>query len=232
MKDLREIKNRYEFQLENRQLVLIFAGMVLILILAFILGILFGRGFSSSDESQAASVMEVPVKAVPAAVEVAKKSEIKEESLKTGKDDKDREELMKRLDAEKVPTALPEESEDKDAEKAVEPKPETVKAEPPESPKPTEATEKKDDGTALPASSTGPYTIQLASFREKPEAEALVAKLKKDKYPAYIIEADLGPKGMWYRVRVGHYPDMSLAEKALKIIQSREKTFKDAFITH
>ena len=42
-------------------------------------------------------------------------------------------------------------------------------------------------------------------------------------YPAFVVEADLGKKGLWYRVRIGPYVDSAAAKLAQKTIEKREK---------
>ena len=62
-----------------------------------------------------------------------------------------------------------------------------------------------------PAATTGPggYVAQLASFRDEPSARAELKKLQK-KFPslmglsADIQKADLGAKGIYYRLRAGY----------------------------
>lgn len=64
---------------------------------------------------------------------------------------------------------------------------------------------------AAPASATGKgdYVVQLAAFRDEPSARAAYAKLQ-DKFPALkslsadIQKADLGAKGIYYRLRAGY----------------------------
>jgi cell division protein FtsN len=47
------------------------------------------------------------------------------------------------------------------------------------------------------------FTVQIASFSLKSEAEALKSKLSGKGYNVYIAESNQGNKGTWYRVRVG-----------------------------
>lgn len=95
---------------------------------------------------------------------------------------------------------------------------------------PTSAKEKdQPDKTAIPkievkpppAESTGPVTartdagdtagkdakltIQAASLKDLKDADALVKKLKGQGYPAYKTLAVIPDKGIWFRIRVGHY---------------------------
>ena len=65
------------------------------------------------------------------------------------------------------------------------------------------------------ASATGGFVVQLAAFRDEPSALAAFKKLQK-KYPslaslsADVQKADLGAKGIYYRLRAG-YIDKSSA---------------------
>ncbi len=243
MRDLRDVKNRFEFQFDNRQLVLICAGMVLILILAFILGIIFGTSYSSSEPigvASAAPLDAAPGEGIIEADLSESEMEAEEEagSLPLDDEDKDREELMKKLEQEKFPAALAGDSvasSTVEAEPTDEEKPEetgTVPVEKAEEVKKPAEAPKKEAAPAPPASSSnGLYTIQLASSQNRDEAEALIKRLRTGRYDAYIVEVDLGSKGIWYRVRVGHYETREMAEKALKIIQTRENDFEDAWIT-
>jgi cell division protein FtsN len=62
-----------------------------------------------------------------------------------------------------------------------------------------------------PESST--FTVQVASFPLRSEAEALKNKLAGKGYNAFIAESHLGDKGTWYRVRVGKKLDQEAAKE-------------------
>jgi cell division protein FtsN len=47
------------------------------------------------------------------------------------------------------------------------------------------------------------YTVQLASYRERREAEAVRDKLVAKGVAAFLLESRLADKGVWYRLRVG-----------------------------
>ncbi|MDH5527793.1 MAG: SPOR domain-containing protein [Nitrospirota bacterium] len=59
-----------------------------------------------------------------------------------------------------------------------------------------------------------PYTLQVASFSRRAGADELSHRLSKSGYEAYVKSVDLGSRGTWYRVRVGHYPDADEARWA------------------
>jgi len=49
------------------------------------------------------------------------------------------------------------------------------------------------------------FTIQIASLKDSGIADRLVSRLKKEGYPAYRSIGKIPGKGIWYRVRVGHF---------------------------
>jgi len=60
------------------------------------------------------------------------------------------------------------------------------------------------------ASSPQPYTVQVLATRNRKEAEALAADLKRQGYGAFLTPVeDTG--GKWYRVRIGRYDDPQAA---------------------
>jgi DedD protein len=56
MKGLKEIKSRFEFSLDNRQVVLIISGVILVLMLSFVMGTLFGKNLGAVAAADKAKV--------------------------------------------------------------------------------------------------------------------------------------------------------------------------------
>jgi cell division septation protein DedD len=83
-------------------------------------------------------------------------------------------------------------------------------------PKPTKTPEVNTSTGNLPNSlaGNGKFTVQVRATQSQNEAEALGKKLRSAGLEAYVVRADLGAKGIWYRVRVGRYQSMSEAQKA------------------
>lgn len=86
-------------------------------------------------------------------------------------------------------------------------KPEIAKK-PAPAPKPAPKPEpKKQPASSDPLSTlakkvtTGPYVVQIASFKNKTYADEERAKLNKILPDVFVVRADLGEKGVWYRVR-------------------------------
>lgn len=66
------------------------------------------------------------------------------------------------------------------------------------------------------------FTLQLSSFRERAEADSFYDKLKTAGFDPYIVEAEVAGKGMWYRVRLGHYSSYEAAIKAKKEFEASQ----------
>ncbi len=78
--------------------------------------------------------------------------------------------------------------------------------------------------TAVPTVAVnGTHAVQIGSFNSAGDAIALKQKMLKMDYPAFVVEADLGEKGLWYRVRVGPYADSNKAKQMQKLLEDKEK---------
>lgn len=75
----------------------------------------------------------------------------------------------------------------------------------------------------VPAATDGAFVVQAAAFREATDARGLQARLAGKGYAVYTQEANLGEKGVWYRVFVGPYPSASAAETAVRRLKAEEK---------
>ena len=58
-------------------------------------------------------------------------------------------------------------------------------------------------------------TVQIASLKDPKKADRMVAELKKKGYPAYRSMGKIPGRGIWYRVRVGHYKSKTEAKTML-----------------
>ena len=62
-------------------------------------------------------------------------------------------------------------------------------------------------GLAIPEGKlpTGRYTLNIASFRDKGNADRLMKELEDKGYEAFVEKANIPGKGTWYRVAVGRF---------------------------
>lgn len=71
------------------------------------------------------------------------------------------------------------------------------------------------------------FSIQVFSFMDKSRADKALESVKQSGYNAYMEVSDLGPKGVFYRVRIG---DIATEAEAKKILEEVRKNFKSGFI--
>ncbi|MEW6615254.1 MAG: SPOR domain-containing protein [Thermodesulfobacteriota bacterium] len=67
------------------------------------------------------------------------------------------------------------------------------------------------------------YAVQVGAFPKKEHARKMANKLKKKGYPVYIVSSNIPMKGMWHRVRVGHFQDLKKAKKFGLTIEMKER---------
>lgn len=84
------------------------------------------------------------------------------------------------------------------------------------------------EAAAKPAAAGPPTKIQLASLRTPDEAREEWTRLKRDnpdllgKFTAVAVKADLGERGIWYRVEAGPVGDRAAAVKLCKALKERD----------
>ena len=69
----------------------------------------------------------------------------------------------------------------------------------------------------------GSHAVQIGSFSKAGDAIALKNRMLDKDYPAFVREADLGDKGLWYRVRIGPYADSETAGEVLRHLEKNEQ---------
>ena len=97
--------------------------------------------------------------------------------------------------------------------------------------KPVKVVTEKTSKSKMPeVVSSGTHAVQIGSFGSVGDAIALKKKMLAKDYPAFVAEADLGKKGLWYRVRIGPYKNSATAQIAQKILEEREHI--KGFVSH
>ncbi len=77
--------------------------------------------------------------------------------------------------------------------------------------------------TAPIASSDGAFVVQVASFRTSKDAGKLAIRLKSYNLTTFVESADLGDKGVWYRVLTGPYENREKADQAADLLREKER---------
>ncbi len=70
-----------------------------------------------------------------------------------------------------------------------------------------------------PPNDLGEYTVQIGASQERTEAARLEGRARSAGLKPYVVEANLGSKGTWYRVRVGAFHDKEAANRFRKDVE-------------
>ncbi|MDT8419240.1 MAG: SPOR domain-containing protein [Desulfuromonadales bacterium] len=214
--------------MERKQALTLLVLVLVVSLSSFTLGVIVGRRGAERDMTQSypeprrIMVAEVPQQPpLPVAEEEAKPAE--EEKL-TFYDNLSRGETVPLGSGINLP---PEEKKAEEVKPQPKPAPQPPPAEEkaPEPPAPAKAPAVVEGmPTSIPpADAGGTYSVQVGAFSSVADAGRLKKSLIKKGYPVFIAEADLGPKGLWYRVRLGPYADPDTAKKALLIADQKDK---------
>lgn len=216
--------SRSQRRIERKQVVLVVLLILAVAGVSFFVGVLFGqRGgplsdFSSHVEKPSLSTVTTIAPSPPPAPELAEVAEVAEEkperltfydNLPKGNQaplgsgiNLPPEQKKPEIEAKKIDSAKP-------ASLPPEPIPMTKPAVAP---------------VAAPvASSDGAFVVQVASFRTWEDAGKLASRLKTYKMTTYVESADLGEKGVWYRVLAGPYDNRESADQAAGLLKEKER---------
>lgn len=240
MRDLRKVKNKYEFRLDNRQLALLFAAGLLIFVLLFTLGVMVGRDWREWEQSRKSTLSSEQ----PAITQVEEEGLLEDDVLPT------LEEAVPEGKSSKKPTSStteiasspqsPKEMEYTFYETLPQKEPAKTKLEiPPEEKEVKKVKEEKKSvketapkeelaATQPHLSEEGKYTVQVSSFTEREKATDLVTRLIRKKYSAYITSTQIS-QTTWYRVRVGQFATREEAQKFALTLKKKEKL--NTFVT-
>ena len=75
-----------------------------------------------------------------------------------------------------------------------------------------------------PPRNVGKYTVQLGATQSRTEAVQLASRSSAAGLKAYVAEARLPGKGVWYRVRVGAFTDKPAAERYRRDVERELRT--------
>ena len=77
----------------------------------------------------------------------------------------------------------------------------------------------------------GRFTVQVASYKHRSDADILAANLRREGYPVFVVSADIPGKGRWYRVRVGTFRTRRQARDFGENLKQKERSVKSVFVT-
>ena len=214
---VQQVKSRTQRRMEKKQAVLLVVLLFGISLVSFFLGIMVGR----SGTTSAVVNTETVTKPLPVSPVLAEPS--KAEPL-VAAEPEPKKEVLTFYDAlpkgEQPPLGsginLPPESKT----------PEKSESSPGVTAPVAEVPAVPDKAVAPPVpkmAAQGAYVIQVASFKQLPDATALRDRLVKNGYAVFTQEANLAEKGVWYRVMVGPYAGSEAAGQAAEHLKIEER---------
>lgn len=236
MRDANRLKEKYDLSLDNRQIVSLFIGGIVVLGSVFVLGVVVGKKLASDERtSQAPDLLSALDQKADALKPV--------EPPLTFQDELTRKEPEARSAEVPKPVEPPKPVEQKKAEMAAapaareeaEPEPAPVEKPAPEVPTrsmaPNGGLEEAFVRATKPqeAAPDGAWTLQLSASQDRAEADRFASKLREKGYAPFVVEAQVPGRGTWYRVRMGSFASKEAANRYLQ--DFRRETQIEAFVT-
>jgi cell division septation protein DedD len=75
-----------------------------------------------------------------------------------------------------------------------------------------------------PPRDVGAYTVQVGASQDRSEIARLEGRVRAAGLDPYVVEAKLGAKGTWYRVRVGSFRDKDSANRFREDVERELRT--------
>ncbi|HET9685217.1 MAG TPA: SPOR domain-containing protein, partial [Gemmatimonadaceae bacterium] len=75
-----------------------------------------------------------------------------------------------------------------------------------------------------PPHDPGAYTVQVGASQDRSEIARLESRVRGAGLKPYVVEARLGARGTWYRVRVGSFRDKDSANRFRKDVERELRT--------
>jgi DedD protein len=233
----------HEIQLSGKQLVFLFMMTTAVSVVIFLCGVLVGRGVRNERAGEPtdaaltrpASAPVAGTQALPPAGQAQLPTPVTEQAgakaapaeppSPPGDDELT---YRKRLESEKAP-AEKLKAQGTTARTDARPQPvnpETVRPEPPPTPKSAPAASAAKGATETPATAgarPGRWVVQLVALRDRGAASSIVQRLSGKGYPAFIVNPAGSASSQIFKVQVGRYDDRGEAEQVARRLEKEEK---------
>lgn len=211
MRDSDRLKEKLEVSLDNRQIFYLFFGSAVVACLVFVIGVLVGKKLENRKFQQ---------KPPSAADELAL---IDRDTKLAAKGLTFHEQLIK-PDARSTKNVPPEVAEWRDMGRGPGTKANRASVVALRDRGGDRANDKLSPAAARRAVAKAVkknYTLQVSAFKSKVEADQMIKKLQKNGYRPYVVASKLPNRGVWYRVRLGTYPNWTQAVAAKKKFEDK-----------
>jgi DedD protein len=196
MRDISQMRDKVEVSLESQQIAALAFGALVLLCSVFALGLALGRRLaeeapravelSALDAQATLPEQKKPVAEAPPAEKPVRKAEpLRVAAVGQAPPDGTRSEMVIPAPSQKTLIV----------------------------PAPPRAQDNRAIVLTPPPRDLGAYTIQIGASPDRAEAQRLELKARAAGLKPYVVEANLGAKGTWYRVRVGSFSDKQRAAR-------------------
>jgi cell division septation protein DedD len=208
MRDVDRLREKTQVSLDDRQIAALAVGALLLLGGVFALGLLVGKHLAAQAQ--------------PATTEIALEDTAPPKAAQG------------RAPAVHVAQAAPAEPPRPPA--VIPPPKPAVTVPPPEKPAVVapekEKVKEKPIVLTPPPKELGDYTVQVGASQDRAEAQRIEQKARAAGLKPYVVEADLGSRGTWYRVRVGAFKDKDSAGRFRKDVERELRSAAVVMSTH
>lgn len=255
MRDTHKLKEKYELSLDNRQIVSLTVASLIVLGGVFMLGVVVGKKLAGEvaepkpaadlltqldEKSKALEQVQADASDLTFQDELTKKAP----TLVAGTP------VVKPVEVKPAEPAKPAEATKPSEPAPAEPAAGTVAEAPAvpdaapvalaETPKPEPVPTRTHDAGALKeafgkvqrapeTAADGAWSIQLAAYQDRAEADRFAAGLRDKGYAPFIVEASIPGKGTWFRVRMGRFGTKDAAGRYLE--DFKRETSMNAIVT-
>jgi DedD protein len=213
MRHVQQMREKVEVSLEGRQIAALALGALVLLCSVFALGLAVGRKLSQEPPRADLASLDLqaeqkPKAEGPAPVKTDSPTTTKAEAAqpKPAEAKAAATRPVESLKTAKVSTATL--APTRNNQIAVVPAP---VREPLVIPAPPRRQENAAIALTPPPRDLGAFTVQIGASPDRVEAQRLESKARAAGLKPYVVEANLGAKGTWYRVRVGSFSDKEKA---------------------
>ena len=209
MRHTANLKNKVELSLDSRQVFFLLFGGAAVACLVFVLGIMVGKRLESKHAPQSARC-GAELESLDRLAQDKKDLTFHKVLAKKGKNPNLPPEVFEtahigepgwnptqRTQKERAPGKARQKK-----ELAVRRKNRREKAQAAQKARQKKAAQKK---AAALAKARKKFTLQVSSFKERNQAEAMVKRLESKGLNPYLISSHIPRRGMWYRVRIGAF---------------------------
>jgi cell division septation protein DedD len=225
IRDAERMKDKIEVSLDNRQIVVLFFGGAVVACLVFVLGVMVGRRLEARERVAQRAATSAQIDPLAALDELGSDEQADDKgadlAFANALSAEGQKHAAAGASAKEAAKAAPAAAKEPVKEAAKEPAKDVgaaqeVAVDKPEKADKSEKAEKSDKAKDADKDKKkkSRFTLQISSFQDRSEADALLAKLAGAGYKPFMVTSSVPDKGVFFRVRVGDFGSKSDAQDA------------------